>query len=206
MEDQVFKIKGGLGMIRAMSDVSEERRRQDEQWGVQNHHPAYWLAILGKQVGQLGSAILQREWWEDKDASLGIMRKEAVQAAAVAIALIEAIDKGDMPVGLVTAKPGDPRLLSRVLGTDDEAVHSVSRIEKCYHCELPIEYDPDEDAWFHISDDDYQDWLRASPRGTEHNARYEPTCKWCGRDNANGTHHALERSGHLNHMYAAVRP
>lgn len=106
-----------------ISDVLAERARQDQQWGVQNHHPAYWLAIMGKQVGQFGTAVLNREWWEDKDkATLGVMRNEAVQMAAVAVAIIECIDKGEMPETLVTAKPSDPRLLSKALNRDDESL------------------------------------------------------------------------------------
>lgn len=108
---------------RVVEDVLDERARQDEQWGVQNHHPAYWLAILGKQVGQLGSAVLDREWYADPDKGTARMREEAVQVAAVAIALIECIDKGDMPVGLTTAKPSDPRQLAKALDRGDEAIN-----------------------------------------------------------------------------------
>jgi len=30
----------------ALSNVLFERKRQDEKWGEQNHHPYVWLAIL----------------------------------------------------------------------------------------------------------------------------------------------------------------
>lgn len=106
----------------AIGDVLAERERQDQMWGEQAHHPAYWLAIMGKQVGQFGSAVLQREWWEDKKAAHGIMRHEAVQMAAVGLAIIEAIDRGDMPEELVTAKPSDPRRLANVLDHGHEAM------------------------------------------------------------------------------------
>ena len=111
------------GAYQAVEDTMKEMDRQVEQWGVQNHHPAYWLAILGKQVGQLGSAVLDREWAADTDKGTAILRHEAVQAAAVALALIECIDRGDMPLGLVTAKPLNPRQLAKALGIGDESVH-----------------------------------------------------------------------------------
>lgn len=114
----------------AVADVKRERERQDDQWGDQNHHPSYWLAILGKQVGQFGSAVLDREWAMQSDSPVrdGIamdkrMREEAVQLTAVGLAIIEAIDRGEMPVGLVTAVPSDPRQLARALGKGDEIIN-----------------------------------------------------------------------------------
>lgn len=34
--------------------------------------------------------------------------------------------------------------------------------------------------------------------------QYDPGCKVCGRDNRNGTHDALERTGHLSHTFIPV--
>ena len=104
-----------LGILK---DVFDERDRQDDQWGVQNHHPAYWLAILGKQVGQMGTAILNREGWTDKDEATAALRHEAVQLVAVGIAMLERIDQGDMPVGLTTMPQGRQR--AHALGVGDE--------------------------------------------------------------------------------------
>lgn len=199
------RIEDGLILTygSAFRPVLEERDRQDEQWGVQNHHPAYWLAILGKQVGQLGAAVLDREWAANVDAGTATVREEAVQVAAVAIALIECIDRGEMPVGLTTAKPDDKRLLSRVLGRDDESLHGQETLQKtCYHCNLLIEFDADDNAYHHADEDAYADWLHAHRLTTgNHAARWEPPCLICGRDNANGTHDALQMGGHLNHNY-----
>jgi hypothetical protein len=113
----------------ALDDIDEERDRQDKTFGVQNHHPAYWLAILGKQVGQLGEAIVSREWaskgfdapspWHEANAQI---REEAVQVAAVAVALIECMDRGDVPDRLLTSQPSDPRQRMRALGRDDETL------------------------------------------------------------------------------------
>lgn len=138
--------------LAAFDAINQERDAQDDQWGVQNHHPAYWLAIMGKQVGQLGSAILNGEWWEDKQAALAAIRHEAVQAAAVATALIEAIDAGDLPEGLIiTAKPEDPRRLAKVLNQDDESLHGKQATNRiCTKCDTECYHDADEDAWFHL--------------------------------------------------------
>lgn len=103
-------------------DIDSERERQVALFGEQNHHPAYWLAVLGKQVGQLGEAIVQREWAAEhlKARMLDKVRTEAIQVAAVAVAIIEAIDRGSVPTDLATAKPSDPRQLAKSLGVGDE--------------------------------------------------------------------------------------
>jgi hypothetical protein len=117
-------VKRAIRQQNAVEDVLNERRRQDDQWGEQNHHPAYWLAILGKQVGQFGSAILNREWAaiNARGRAQNEMRDEAVQIAAVAFAIIECIDAGNMPIDLATAKPSDPRQLAHALGNGDESL------------------------------------------------------------------------------------
>src|SRR5687768_6095580 len=93
-------------------------------FGIKNHHTAYWLALSGKQLGQSGTAIVQREWGTEvnAEASQEIMRHEAVQLTAVGMAMIEAIDRGEVPVGLVTAKPAEPRQLAIALGVGDEQI------------------------------------------------------------------------------------
>ena len=106
----------------AVEDALSERDRQDKMFGQQDHHPAYWLAILGKQVGQLGEAVVNREWAADPKRARDEMRAEAVQVVAVGLALIEAINRGELPETLVTAKPKDPRTLARALGRDDETL------------------------------------------------------------------------------------
>lgn len=61
-------------------DIVEERRRQDEKWGVQNHGDAYWLAILGEEFGEICRDILERG-----EASA----EELVQLVAVGVAWLE---------------------------------------------------------------------------------------------------------------------
>ena len=40
-------------------DVEEERVRQQEKWGVQNHPIELWLAILMEEVGEAAQAFLE---------------------------------------------------------------------------------------------------------------------------------------------------
>lgn len=120
MDDHPFD-KISLTRMRIVRDVFTERNSQDEQWGVQKHHPAYWLAILGKQMGQMGTAILNREWWTDKDKATAELRHEGIQLVAVGLAMLECLDRGDMPVGLVTMPTGRQR--AHALGHGDEQLN-----------------------------------------------------------------------------------
>ena len=74
----------------ALRDVNAERRRQDEFWSQQNHDPFCYLTILMEEVGELAQAALHARFGGH---AAGTMRKEAVQVAAVAVAIIECLDR-----------------------------------------------------------------------------------------------------------------
>jgi NTP pyrophosphatase (non-canonical NTP hydrolase) len=75
---------------RVLLEVSEERSRQEELWGEQNHDPARWLAILGEEFGEVAKEIADGR-------AVGFLarayRAELVQVAAVAVAAIESLDR-----------------------------------------------------------------------------------------------------------------
>ena len=85
-------LNSSIGTIVAQH-VYQERVRQDEEWGEQNHDPFTYLTILGEEYGEACQAALQTRYGGDKG---GIMRlrRELVQVAAVAQAAIECIDRG----------------------------------------------------------------------------------------------------------------
>ncbi len=62
-----------------------ERNKQDIKWGEQNHDIYKWLAILGEEVGEVNKAALEDQYDEVVD--------ELVQIAAVAVAMIESLDR-----------------------------------------------------------------------------------------------------------------
>lgn len=78
-------------MSRALDDVLEERQRQEDKWGEQNHDPFTYLAILTEEVGELAQASLHLRFGGPE--ALGV-RMEAVQCAAVALAIVECLDRG----------------------------------------------------------------------------------------------------------------
>lgn len=77
----------------ALDSVLEERNRQDEKWGEQNHDPSTYLTILVEEVGEFAQAALQNRFGGPAGAPEH-MREEAVQTAAVALAIVECLDRG----------------------------------------------------------------------------------------------------------------
>lgn len=69
-----------------IANVLAERNRQDAKWGVQNHDPMMWTAILTEEVGELAQASLNK--------SMNDFKAEAIQCAAVALAIVEWIERG----------------------------------------------------------------------------------------------------------------
>lgn len=65
--------------------ILAERKRQDEKWGVKNHSPFVWNAILTEEVGEVSHEILNNE--PDSDG----LQIELVQIAAVIFAWLEGI-------------------------------------------------------------------------------------------------------------------
>ncbi len=76
---------------RATTDVLAEREKQDRKWGEQNHDPFTYLTVLVEEVGEFAQAALHLRF--GGHAADGF-RKEAVQTAAVALAIVECIDRG----------------------------------------------------------------------------------------------------------------
>lgn len=70
--------------------ILDERRRQDERWGVPNHEPFTWMAILSEEMGEAARAALHDKFG-GPDA--GTLRAELIQVAAVTIAWIESLDR-----------------------------------------------------------------------------------------------------------------
>lgn len=83
--------------LNVLAEVVNERTRQDEKWGEQNHQPPIWLGILGEEFGELCEAVNETVFdngpEERKKGGVANMRAEAIQVAAVAIAFVEMLDR-----------------------------------------------------------------------------------------------------------------
>ncbi len=77
---------------RAVRDIMHERVKQDAKWGEQNHDPYTYLTILMEEIGEYAQACLQTQFGGGNGGEMH-MREEAVQVAAVALAIIECLDR-----------------------------------------------------------------------------------------------------------------
>jgi NTP pyrophosphatase (non-canonical NTP hydrolase) len=75
-----------------VAEILAERARQDEKWGVQDHAPEWWLAILTAELGEIGQALLNAER-HGEERWLAYYRGGLVQLAAVALAAGDAYDR-----------------------------------------------------------------------------------------------------------------
>jgi NTP pyrophosphatase (non-canonical NTP hydrolase) len=66
-----------------MHSIDQERKRQDEKWGEQNHDDLSWLGILMEEVGEVARNIIQKK--------PDLTHEELVQLAAVAVAWLECV-------------------------------------------------------------------------------------------------------------------
>ena len=81
-------------MENVIAEVNEERGKQNDKWGEQNHSSEWWLAILSEEVGEAAQAVLHDKFG---GRAAGTLRCELIQLAAIAVAWIECLDRHAEP-------------------------------------------------------------------------------------------------------------
>ncbi len=88
-----------------LKEVQNERLRQNEKWGEQNHNAVEWVAILTEEVGEVAKEAVDFHFANgDADVNLRAgeslqrqrienYRKECIQVAAVAVQMVESLDR-----------------------------------------------------------------------------------------------------------------
>lgn len=79
---------------RILGEILKEREAQDVKWGEQNHKPIEWVAILTEEVGEVSAEALELHF-DHAGNSLERYRAELVQVAAVALAMLECLERGE---------------------------------------------------------------------------------------------------------------
>lgn len=85
-------------------EIFQERHRQNLKWGEQNHKPIEWIAILTEEVGEAAKEALDHHFKaplkdghsaidSDQDMRMKNYREELIQVAAVAVQMIECLDR-----------------------------------------------------------------------------------------------------------------
>lgn len=79
-------------------DIAHERQQAEDRWGQQNHKPIEWGAILTEEVGEASREALEHhftDFYPPDPERLGRLRKELIQVAAVAVAMIESLERNE---------------------------------------------------------------------------------------------------------------
>jgi NTP pyrophosphatase (non-canonical NTP hydrolase) len=85
-----------LDALSPIAWVQEERRRQYEARGDQDHNPLKWLAVLAEEFGEVAKALEDgHEGKHDHPTYTNQLEYELIQVAAVAVAWVEAIRRGN---------------------------------------------------------------------------------------------------------------
>ena len=69
-----------------LEKIAQERQRQIEKWGDQEHHDTIWYLILNEELGEVAKEILENDEYGSRNAKF---QAELIQAAAVIVAWIE---------------------------------------------------------------------------------------------------------------------
>jgi NTP pyrophosphatase (non-canonical NTP hydrolase) len=84
------EIRDNAARYRALRKFVEERVRQDQKWGEQNHSPEIWALILTEEVGEVAKAALPAYCGGE---DITAFRKEVIQCGAVCLAILESLDR-----------------------------------------------------------------------------------------------------------------
>lgn len=101
-----------------LTEVLQERLKQEQKWGQQNHPAIEYCAILGEEVGEVNKAALEAHFGYPADCPDNFdygswpavtkapelhkrlhwksLRKELIQTAAVAVAMVESLDRNEL--------------------------------------------------------------------------------------------------------------
>lgn len=85
MKDQDFWIES----------IKGERVNQENKWGVQNHSPIEWCAILMEECGEVSREALEmhfKKYYKNTGQEDRYI-KELIQVAAVALAMLECLER-----------------------------------------------------------------------------------------------------------------
>lgn len=82
----------GETLMGVLGEVAGERQRQFRKWGQQDHDDVrVWVSILAEEQGEVATEA--NDYMLAFDGALQRMRAECVQVAAVAVAIVQAIDR-----------------------------------------------------------------------------------------------------------------
>jgi len=101
-------------LAKVIDDVLNERTKQDEKWGEQNHDVSRWLMILGEEYGEACEAGCRVTFPNDPRCTklaTDNLKEELIQTAAVCVAIVECLErqalKREQPTARFTEDKGE---------------------------------------------------------------------------------------------------
>ncbi len=84
--------------IQLVSLIEQERQNQIDKWGVPNHTPIEWCAILMEECGEVSREALEYHFkkYYKQNGQLQRYEKELIQVAAVALAMLESLHRNEL--------------------------------------------------------------------------------------------------------------
>lgn len=94
-----------------LSEVFQERQRQDAKWGLQRHELGKWLAILAEEFGEVAQAMQGPMGLVSvKPTDASDLYQELIHVAAVAVAIAEQVrEQSENVIDLKGENIFDPR-------------------------------------------------------------------------------------------------
>ena len=89
-------------VAKVLSDVAWERELQDRKWQEQNHG-IEWMSILGEEFGEACQEFNRVHFASCSDKNL---RAELIQVAAVAVAMVECLDRKNARLNKLVSDEG----------------------------------------------------------------------------------------------------
>ena len=83
---------GRMTQQEVFESIIIERMKQDEKWGPQKHSLSQWLMILSEEIGEFSAAVLEKRFLTEECLNYD-WRREAIQMAAVIVAMLEYSDE-----------------------------------------------------------------------------------------------------------------
>jgi len=93
-------------MENVLNEVRAEREAQNRKWGQQDHNLVEWIAILTEEVGEAAKEAVDFHFYNGLVKSISPIekrsiqferlqayRKECIQVAAVAVQMVESLDR-----------------------------------------------------------------------------------------------------------------
>jgi len=88
MDKLYYRHRAAATLAIIENEILAERFAQDQKWGEQNHDDLYWLGIFMEEVGEVAKEAI-----EYRPGQALRLRKELIQAVAVAVAWLECADR-----------------------------------------------------------------------------------------------------------------